>query len=238
MVEPLSRNLAKALLVQSAVLRVGPIDVPDLTYRGFWIPREVDDILTCALWQATLIFEPEIHAQRRIFTREGFPFPTCFRRSDGWVEGDFLITLAYDPLLEPTAGAECCQVHVDASLGTVDAGADGKPFHEGKIPLEPRDNSKLYERNLVEYGFKWSPLKVYRKHLTKTSAQRWRIQLRLVHRAGLATTVSQCAALVVTFFDRERQKPVYNNVVTAMNRARWVSQDLRVDERIRARPQT
>jgi hypothetical protein len=237
-VEPLSRNLAKALLVQSAALRCGAIDVPDLRYRGFGIPGEIDDILTCAPWQATLILEPEIHAQRRIFAREDFPIPQCFRRSDGRIEGDFLITLVYDPPLEPTAGAEYCQVNVDVSLGTYDAGADGKAFHEGKIPLEPKDYSKLYERHLVEYGFKWSPVKVYRKHLTKTTGQRWRIQLRLLHRAGLATAVSQCAALVVTLFDRERQKPVYNDVVTAMNRAGWVSQDLRVDERIRARPLT
>ena len=145
------------------------------------------------------------------------------------------MTLVYDPPLEPTAGAEYCQVNVDVSLGTYDVGPAGKPAHEGKIPLEPKDYSKLYERHLVEHGFKWSPTKVYRKHLTATTGQNWRLQLRLLHRTSLTMLEPQNAALVVTLYDPKRQKPVYNDVVTAMNRAGWATQDLRVDERIRAR---
>jgi serine protease AprX len=232
--EPVTRNLAKALLVQSAALRGGPVTAPELRYRGFGVPAEIDEILTCAPWQATLILEPEIHPQRRVFARADFPIPACFRRADGRVQGDFLMTLVYDPPLEPAAGAEYCQVNVDVSLGTYDAGADGKPAHEGKIPLEPKDYSKLYERHLVEYGFKWSPVKVYRKRLMATSGQRWRIQLRLLHRAGIESLEPQTAALVITLYDPERSKPVYNDVVTAMNLAGWATQDLRVDERIRA----
>ncbi len=235
--EPISRNLAKALLVQSAAFRGGPVEAPDLRYRGFGIPGEVDEILTCAPWQATLILEPDIDQNRRIFAREDFPIPQCFRRADGRVEGDFLMTLVYDPPLDPTAGAEYCQVNVDVSLGTYDPGQDGKPTHEAKIPLEPADYSKLYERHLVEHGFKWSPVKVYRKHLTATSGQRWRIQLRVLYRAG-ALAQPQSAALVITMFDPKRHKPVYDHTITAMAQAGWVTQDLRVDERIRARSRT
>lgn len=233
--EPISKNLAKALLVQSAAFRGGPVEAPDLRYRGFGIPGEVDEILTCAPWQATLILQPDIDQNRRIFAREDFPIPQCFRRADGRVEGDFLMTLVYDPPLDPTAGAEYCQVNVDVSLGTYDPGPDGKPQHEAKIPLEPADYSQLYERHLVEHGFKWSPVKVYRKHLTATSGQRWRIQLRVLYRAGVLAQ-PQSAALVITMFDAKRRKPVYDHTVAAMAQAGWVTQDLRVDERIRARP--
>src|SRR5690606_4938474 len=82
-VEPISRNLAKALLVHSAALRGGPIVPEHLRYRGFGVPSDVDEILTCATWQATLVLEPELHPQRRIFAREDFPIPDCFRRPDG-----------------------------------------------------------------------------------------------------------------------------------------------------------
>jgi len=232
--EPISKNLAKALLVQSAAFRGGPVEAPDLRYRGFGVPGEVDDILTCAPWQATLILQPDIDQHRRIFAREDFPIPQCFRRADGRVEGDFLMTLVYDPPLDPTAGAEYCQVNVDVSLGSYDPGPDGKPAHEAKIPLEPADYSKLYERHLIEHGFKWSPVKVYRKHLTATSGQRWRIQLRVLYRAGTLAQ-PQGAALVITMFDPKRRKPVYDHTVTAMAQAGWVTQDLRVDERIRTR---
>lgn len=237
MVEPISRNLAKALLVQSAALRVGPIMPNHLRYKGFRIPAEVDEILSCAPWQATLVLEPELHPQRRVFAREDFPIPDCFRLPDGRVAGGFLMTLVYDPPLDPTAGAEYCQVNVDVSLGTYDAGPNGKPKHKGLIPLDPHpaDLSKLYERNLIEHGFKWSPVKVYRRKMTAVTGNRWQIQMRLLHRAGLPEAAPQDLALVITLFDPRREKPVYNDVVTAMNRSGWIAQDLRVDERIRAR---
>lgn len=236
-VDAISRNLAKALLVQSAALRGGPIVPEHLRYRGFGVPSDLDDILTCAAWQATLVLEPELHPQRRLLAREDFPIPDCFRRADGRVEGEFLLTLVYDPPLDTNAGAEYCQANVDVSLGTYDIGTDGKPEHHGKIPLDPHPSelSKLYEKNLVEYGFKWSPVKVYRKRLKATAGKRWRIKLQLLHRSEVTVAAPQHVALIATLFDPKRQKPVYNDVVTAMNRSGWISEDLRVDERIQAR---
>jgi hypothetical protein len=231
-VDSVSRNLAKALLVQSAALRSGPVSAAELRYRGFGTPGEINEILTCAPWQATLILEPHIDPTRRIFAREDFPIPDCFRRPDGRVEGEFLMTLVYDPPLAPAAGAEYCQVNVDASLGTYDPNEAGKPEHISKIPLEPEGYSKLYERHLVEYGFKWSPIKVYRDKLTCTSGQRWRIRMRMEYRAGLGQTNPQNVALVVTMLDPKHQKPVYNDVITAMNRFGWLHQDLQISERI------
>jgi hypothetical protein len=59
--------------------------------------------------------------------------------------------------------------------------------------------------------------------------------MRLFFRDESVAPEPQRVALVVTMFDRKRQKPVYDDVVTAMARAGWITQDLRVDERIRAR---
>ena len=145
------------------------------------------------------------------------------------------MTLVYDPPLNPRAGAEYCQVNVDVSLGPYDRGPDGKPKPAIRIPPEPKDYSQLYEKHLVEHGFKWSPVKVYRKTLTAVTGTNWRLKLRLYYRAGVTEVSPQNVALVVTLLDPERQKPVYNDVVTAMNRSGWVTQDLQVDERIRAR---
>ena len=235
LVDPGTRNLAKALLVQSAALRGGPIAADELRYRGFGVPGDIDEVLTCAPWQATLIFEPKIDPARRVFAREDFPIPACFRRGDGRVEGEFLMTVVYDPPLDPAAGAEYCQANVAVSLGTYDPRADGKVEHERKIPPEPKDYVKLYERYLVEHGFKWSPVKVYRARLTCTSGQRWRIYMRMHYRAGLEEATPQNAALVVTMFDPKQKKPVYNDVVRAMNQSGWVHQNLQVSERVRVR---
>lgn len=232
---PISHNLAKALLVHSAALRHGAIDAAELRYRGFGVPSEPSEVLTCPPWQATMIFELELQPSKKVFARADFPIPKCFRRADGRVEGEFLMTLVYDPPLDPNAGAEYCQTNVDVSLGTFDKGKDGKLKHEGKIPLEPRDYSKLFEEHLVKYGFKWSPVKVYRKALEATSGEQWRLRLDLLYRANLAEPAEpQKAALVVTLLDPTRQKAVYNEVVRAMSTSGWATTDLRVTPRLRS----
>ena len=234
-VDSISQNLLKALLVQSAAMRAGKIEGEHLKYTGFGIPGEISEILTCAPWQATIIFETTIDPARRIFAREEFPIPACFRRKDGRVEGEFLMTLVYDPMLDQTAGAEYCQANIDVSLGTFDQDKDGKRKHACKIPLEPQEYDKMYERYLIEYGFKWSPVKVYRARLARTSGELWRIYMRMHHRAGVINPGPQNAALVVTLIDPKHEKPVYDDVVTIMNQTGWITQDLRVNERVRIR---
>jgi len=233
---PMSRTLAKALLVHSAALRHGPIDAAELRYRGFGVPGDPSDVLTCPPWQATLIFEPELQPSKKIFARADFPIPKCFRRPDGRVEGEFLMTLVYDPPLSPSAGAEYCQTNVDVSLGTYDPGKDGKRAHDWKVPPEPKDYGKLYEEHLVEHGFKWSPVKVYRSALEATSGKQWRLRLDLLYRASVQPAAEpQRAALVVTLFDPARQKPVYDEVVRAMRTSGWSTVDLQVAPRLQAR---
>ena len=236
--EPTSRNLAKALLIHSAALASEPIISSEIHYRGFGVPGEITDVLTCAPWQATLIFEPEIPANRKVFSKLDFPIPACFRREDQRVAGEFLMTLVYDPPRDALAGAEYCRVNVDVSLGTYDVGPNGMPSQQKQIPLQPTNYTELFEKYQVLYGFKWSPVKVFRRTLHRTSGTRWRLEMRLLYRDEREAAEPQRAALVVTMFDPKRQKPVYDDVVTAMNRAGWVTQDLRIDERIRARRRT
>jgi serine protease AprX len=233
---PISRNLGKALIIHSAVLAGRPVNVNELRYRGFGVPRDVEALLNCPPWQATLIFEPVLEPVRRIFDRRSFPIPPCFRRKDRSVQGEFVMTLVYDPPVDPTAGAEYCRVNVDVSLGTFDVGKDGKRHHMGKIPLEPADAHTLYEEYQLEHGFKWSPLKVYRKRLERTGGDHWRIFLRMFHRGNNDTGELQNVALVVTMQDPQKKADVYNEVVREMNLNGWVTQNLEVRERGRIGP--
>ena len=233
--EPISRNLAKALLIQSAALESDPVTAKDLPYRGFGVPGDISTILTCAPWQATLIFEPELWPQRKTFHKVDFPIPACFRRSDGKVNGEFLMTLVYDPPCDCLAGAEYCRVNIDASLGTYDRGKDGKPKHEKQIPLQPDDYAKMYEEHLVKHGFKWSPVKVFRRRIECVEGTRWRLQMNVLYRDEIPTMKGERAALVLTMFDWEKRRPVYDEVVRAMNGLGWITQDLKIHERVRAR---
>jgi hypothetical protein len=228
-----SRNLLKALVVHSAVLNSPSIRSLDLKYRGFGVPRDVVGALTCASWAATLIFEPELVSGLE-FEKRGFPIPPCLRGPNDVVRGEFVMTLVYDPPIDPAFGAEYCRSNVEVSLGTYDPDADGKRKHERKVPPEPKDVNLLYEKHLVEHGFKWSPVKVYRRSMARgVHGNEWRLKVNVHHRSGFSAQGAQGIALVVTMLDPERAAPVYDEVVAAMNRSGWATVDLHVRDRLR-----
>ncbi|MEZ6115641.1 MAG: S8 family peptidase [Pirellulaceae bacterium] len=103
--EPISRNLAKALVVQSAALASDPVTAAELPYRGYGVPGELGHSHLCTVAGNSSYSSLELHPHRRTFAKEDFPIPDCFRRPDNKVEGEFLMTLVYDPPREATAGA-------------------------------------------------------------------------------------------------------------------------------------
>jgi len=230
-----SHVLSKAILIHSALLRSDRLLAQDLRYKGFGIPNDIVGALTCDPHTATLIFEPGEVRPGIDFVKGDFPIPECLRTEDGKVRGEFVITLAYDPPLDLAYGAEYCRRNVEVSLGTYTPNSE-KPEHRKKIPCEPRDISKLYEKHLVEHGFKWSPVKVYREEFPRgTGGDHWRVVVSAEDRKGAANMAATPLALIVSIRDPQRQAPVYDQVVARMRQSGWITQDLRVSERVRAR---
>jgi serine protease AprX len=228
------RNLLKALVIHSAMLQSEKLTGEEIRYRGFGKPNgNPVDVLSCLPWSATLVFEPEL-IEGIDFVRAEFPIPPSFRTPSGKVRGGLVMTLVYDPQLNGSFGAEYCRTNVEASLGTYDVGADGKRHHRGQVPPEPRDMAKLYERQLIEHGFKWSPVKVYRRIIKKgIKGDEWRLNVSLTQRSGFATTEAQKAAILVTLYDPLKQAPIYNEVSTLMAQLGWATANLDVQARLR-----
>ena len=230
-----SHVLSEAILIHSALLRAQRLQAKDLRYRGFGIPNSLLGALTCDPHTATLIFEPGQVRPGLEFVKGDFPIPPCLRTAEGKVRGEFLITLVYEPPLDLAYGAEYCRRNVEVSLGTYNPNARTAE-HRKKIPCEPRDISELYEKHLVEHGFKWSPVKVYREDFPRgTEGDHWRVVVSAEDRKGASSPDPTPLALVVTIRDPERKLLVYDQVVARMAQSGWVTQDLRVSDRIRAR---
>ena len=229
-----SMNLMKALVIHSARLSSTKLTTFDLRYRGFGTPSDLPNILTCEPWAATLIFEPEIFPGRA-FEKTPFPIPQCLRGPQGTVKAEIVMTLVYNPPLDPSFGPEYCRRNIDISFGTYDVGKDGKRKQEIKIPSEPEDINHRYEENLVKYGFKWSPVKAYRKSLVRISGEQWRLYVKMTDRKEFFSNEPQRIALVFTILDPERKQPVYDEIVRWMNRAGWITNDLRIKEKIQVR---
>lgn len=229
-----SRPLARALAIHSALIRSkGVSGGEDLRYRGFGVPGDLTHVISCAQWQATLIFEPELLSGLE-FERTPFPIPDALRNNQGKVKGEFFITLSYDPPVDSSFGAEYCRTNVDVSLGTYDVGKDDKRHHRMQIPPEPKDLSRLYEKQLIEHGFKWSPNKVYHRLVPRGIAgDIWRLHVSVTHRAGFHTDIPLTAVVVVTMVDPDGKGRVYDETVALMNQLGWESHNLEVSDQIR-----
>jgi len=227
--------LVRALAVHSAILNGGQLAPTELRYRGFGVPGDLRSILSCSPWEATLIFEPELVEGFR-FEKYPYPIPRCLFKESDKVSGEVIMTLAYDPPLDPSAGAEYCRINVDASLGTRNIDEHGKWHHTMQIPAQPKDLSKLYERHLIEHGFKWSPLKVYMRRMPRgVRGRTWGLRLSMVARDRFAPRKPQKVALIVTWRDPAKKGRVYDETLARIRQSDWIAQELRVEERVRLR---
>lgn len=228
-----SRLLARALLVHSAALRTGKIDPQLLKYQGFGAPPDVDAILGCDPSQCTLIFELSI-AQSVAYEKSVFPMPKCLYINDDTVRANIMMTLVHDTDLDASFGSEYCRSNIEVSLGTYDVGEDGKRHQKKQVPEDPKLVGKGYEKDLVEYGFKWSPVKVYRREMVRgVRGENWRLDLSIHHRSSHVQLKPQTAVLIITVSDPKKTAPVYNEMVVEMARLGWAASDLQVRPRVR-----
>ena len=228
-----SRLLTRALLVHSAAMRSGTITDESLRYQGFGMPGDVPEILGCQPWQCTVIFEIEIAPGVR-FEKAVFPMPPSLFHGDK-LRADILMTLVYEPELDASYGSEYCRSNVEVSMGTFRPDEDGKLRQKKEVPEDPRLSGSGYERDLIEHGFKWSPVKVYRRRMPQgVECRLWRLDIGVHHRSGYAPTAPQSVCLVITIGDPKQEAPVYNEMVTQMQRLGWAANDLQLRARVRA----
>jgi serine protease AprX len=225
--------MAKALLIHSAAMEGRKIDPAHLRYRGFGVPPDIDVALACAPWQCTMTFELEI-PQSVAYEKTSFPMPKSLFTNSSTLKANILMTLVHDPEMDASFGSEYCRSNIEVSLGTHDPGKDGKLHQKKQVPEDPKLGGKAYEKDLVEHGFKWSPVKVYRREMVKgVKGKNWRLDLSVHHRSAHTPTKPNRAALVVTISDPGRKEPVYNEMVSQMNKLGWTAVDLQVKSRIR-----
>ena len=232
---PNLRNLTKALMIHSAAIKMEDISTEDLKYYGFGVPDDVDEILKCMDWHATSIFNLELIPGLE-FTKD-FPIPKSLRTPDNKTVGEFTITLVYDPPLDSSFGSEYCRRNVEVSLGTYDLDEkDGKRHHHKKIPLNPLDVSELFESKQIEHGFKWSPVKVYKRIIPKgIQGNDWRLKITVSNRSSFTSDKPQKITTIVTIADPKKSAPVYNEFVDETRNIGWITSTLQIKEQIRIR---
>jgi hypothetical protein len=182
--------LLKALIIHSASYSKGlKVPITERTKQlGFGVPKTVSDIIYNAPYEATLILRDNI-AKGEIFDIMDFPMPTCLIKN-GFFTGQVIVTLVYDPILDPTQGIEYCQSNIDVKFGSYDdkterdvskrnilnpigrQGAQnllrGSLYSKSRMKERINDFA-LKERLLIQYGDKYYPVKKYAVDLSELS---------------------------------------------------------------------
>ena len=182
--------LLKGLIVHSATYSKN-LQVPTTERTkqiGFGIPKPVHDILYNDPYESTLILRDTM-AKGEVIDIMDFPMPKDLIR-DGYYRGQIIATLVYDPILDPTQGAEYCQSNVDVKFGSYDfkkdrdvskrtilnpVGREGSQnlfqgaLYSKRLMRNNQEDFALRERLLIQYADKYYPVKKYAVDLSELS---------------------------------------------------------------------
>jgi hypothetical protein len=185
------------------------------------------ETLFCAPDSFTLLFEADIMDGVH-WAKTPYPVPACLRTDPTHFRGEIIMTLVYSPPVDGAAGEEYVRANVNASFGSYDQDDEGKWHHHGLVPLEKPAWLDLHEEALIDHGFKWSPVKVYRKRFARgVKAETLRLQLDLLRRAGeMPQPRPQGAYVLVTLRGLAPDQPVYQHGITALRQSNWVTQSI------------
>lgn len=159
---------------------------------GFGRPKNVKDILYNSPHEVTLVMRDELFMGEYIDILD-FPMPDCLVDDEHYF-GQIIVTLVYNPILEPNQRAEYCQSNLEVKMGTYDKKIPRDTSKWNVLNPVGRGNSKnvllkslyskrkmrdnktefaLKERMLIQYGDKYYPVKKYAVDLSEfTEANR------------------------------------------------------------------
>lgn len=208
----------KALLMHNTVIPECFLD-DDLhairkDFVGVGIPQKADDCLTVEDYQISLIFNGTITDKNALDFQ--FSWPESLVNDSGGCRGDVKVTMAYAPPVDKRYGAEFVRVNMDVFLRQeeVDKGT-GEVKFRGRLS---GDEHKNYEKELVENGSKWWPVKVKTgRFLRKGASSQWKLVVVPLVRANcLFPEEGIPFSVVLTISDGKKIAPVFTEMRTQL----------------------
>lgn len=179
-------------------------------FVGFGMPPSSASMLETDDDSITLLFEGALEANREL----DFPFswPASLVNSKGQCRGRVRLTLVYRPPIDRGFDAEFVRINLDAYLRQekVDI-TTGQVSWEGRLRSE---TDRRYERELIEHGQKWWPVKQYERTLQRVGASsQWKLVVDGLARSG--TTFSAGGVLfsvLLTIEDPQRGANIFREM--------------------------
>lgn len=216
-------HMVKALLVHAARLASPDYGAQERRYYGSGIPKDALSALYDSDDCFTMMFEALVVPGFK-WRKAPYPIPASLLHN-GKLRAEVIITAAYSPPLDPSAGAEYVRANANVSFGVLNGNRIA-----GKVPMEGEAGTTGYEAAQIEHGGKWSPVKLHRKRFPNgVAGDQWAIQVDALLRANeppLAEPLN--VALIVSLRSLDGNAQVHADGVRSLVSSNWVRQQLPV----------
>jgi hypothetical protein len=179
---------------------------------GHGMPPSVSEMLDGGDHQITLVFATRLMPGKQM--RFQFAWPTCLV-TNGKCRGRARLTLVASPPLDQRFGAEFVRVNVEAALQqeTVKKGKAGWTGQLKPLYLPESTSEHPLEAERVEYGLKWSPVKVYGDTMARGrgASSNWRLLVSYVSRTDNTAVPKEGIPFtaILTIEDPDGEQPVF-----------------------------
>jgi len=227
------REVLVGLLVHSSI--PSPLATKDLAkvardFVGFGMPIHCNRMLATDDNSITLIFNATLKQGEELVFK--FVWPACLATKEGRCRGRVRLTLAYRPTVDPAFDAEFVRANLDAYLRQEHVDKEGEVTWQGRLTTE---SDKRYEKQLIEHGQKWSPVKQYEKTFqAKGFSSQWCLVVDGLSRTGtnLPTEgIPFCVALTIE--DPTGEEDVFREMRQGLQTAGSKIADIRTASRVR-----
>lgn len=214
-------HMVKALIIHAARLASPDYGAIERRYLGSGVPTDA----LAALYDSddcfTLMFETMAFPSYK-WRKSHYPIPDSLMKN-GRLQAEVIITAVYSPPLDPNAGSEYVRANVSVSFGLL----NGSRI-TGKVPMEGEIGSSGYESVQIEYGGKWSTVKLHRKSFPLgVAGNQWAVQLETLLRANEPSPAEPIqVALLVSLRALDGNPNVHADGLRALNASNWVRQAL------------
>jgi hypothetical protein len=234
-----SRETLIGLLVHNASVPVPLLEKPLHSSArhlvGFGVPQAAHEILQTGDHEITLVFATRVKAKQQI--NFNFNWPASLVGTGGKCRGRAKLTVVASPPLDQRFGAEFVRVNIFGALQQEQENGGWK----GKLDplyLPGGADSAHLEAELIEHGFKWSPVKVYEKSMPKGvgKSSNWRLALEYLTRAGEQMPEEGVPfTAILTISDIDKVQPIFNEMRQTLTAIGVKVADIRTAARISPR---
>lgn len=202
-------------------------------FVGAGVPSQALETLVVDDHEITLVFTGIIYAKQELNFQ--FSWPASLVDRAGKCSGSVKLTLVYCPPIDREQGGEFVRANLDAFLRQEEVNS-----RTGKISFCGRlkgDGSKQYEKELVQHGAKWWPVKKFEQELKSVGkSSQWKLVVEPLARSDFSIPAEGIPfTAILTISDPEQTRPVFNEMRQQLQMHGTTISDLRAAARIRSR---